>query len=84
MKKDWIDFLRRNTVGMKATGEAEAPHRLLADFDFSELVKSVTLKNFHFSQRRAVFEMRWKDFEHELELRVHMGPAEVDEESPSL
>jgi hypothetical protein len=29
MKKDWIDFLRRNTAGMKATGEAEALHRLL-------------------------------------------------------
>jgi hypothetical protein len=28
-KKDWIDFLRRNTVGMKASSEAEALHRLL-------------------------------------------------------
>jgi hypothetical protein len=35
-------------------------------------------------QRRAVFEIRWKDFEHELQLRVHMGLAEVDDESPSL
>jgi hypothetical protein len=29
MKKDWIDFLRRNIVGMKATSEAEALYRLL-------------------------------------------------------
>ena len=29
MKKDWIGCLRRNTVRMKATGEAEALHRLM-------------------------------------------------------
>jgi len=28
-KKDWIDFLRRNTVGIKASSEAEALHWLL-------------------------------------------------------
>jgi hypothetical protein len=28
-KKDWIDFLRRNMVGMKTSGEAEALHRLM-------------------------------------------------------
>ena len=41
----------------------------LAEFDFSELVKSVTLENFHFSQRRAVFEISWKEFGQDLELR---------------
>lgn len=28
-KKDWTDFLRRNMVGMKASNQAEALHRLL-------------------------------------------------------
>ncbi len=28
-KKDWIDFLRRNVVGIKASSEAEALHRLM-------------------------------------------------------
>ena len=28
-KKDWIDFLRRNIVGIKASSEAEALHRLM-------------------------------------------------------
>jgi hypothetical protein len=28
-KKDWIDFLRRNIVGMKASNETEAIHRLM-------------------------------------------------------
>ncbi len=28
-KKDWIDFLRRNMVGMKEASEAEALHRLM-------------------------------------------------------
>ena len=47
----------------------------------AELVKSVTLENFHFSQRRAVFEISWKEFGQDLELRVHIEPEEVDEES---
>ena len=55
----------------------------LAEFDFTELVKSVTLENFHFSQRRAVFEISWKEFGQDLELRVHIEPEEVDEESCS-
>ena len=53
----------------------------LAEFDFTELIKSVTLENFHFSQRRAVFEIGWKEFGQDLELRVHIEPEEVDEES---
>lgn len=52
----------------------------LAEFDFSELVKSVTLENFHFSQRRAVFEISWKEFGQDLELRVHIEPEEAGEE----
>ncbi len=52
-----------------------------AEFDFTELVKTVTMENFHFSQRRAVFEISWKQFGQDLELRVHIEPEEVDEES---
>jgi hypothetical protein len=52
----------------------------LAEFDFSELVKSVTLENFHFSQRRAVFEIGWKEFGQDLELRVHIEPKELNEQ----
>jgi hypothetical protein len=52
----------------------------LAEFDFTELVKSVTLENFHFSQRRAVFEISWKEFGQELELRVHIEPEALNEE----
>jgi hypothetical protein len=50
----------------------------LAEFDFTELVKNVTLENFHFSQRRTVFEISWKEFGQDLELRVHIEPKEVD------
>ena len=51
----------------------------LAEFDFTELVKSVPLENFHFSQRRAVFEISWKEFGQDLELRVHIEPEGLDE-----
>jgi hypothetical protein len=44
----------------------------LAEFDFTELVKSVTLENFHFSQQ-ASFEISWKGSGQDLELRVHIG-----------
>jgi hypothetical protein len=53
----------------------------LAEFDFTELIKAVPLESFHFSQRRAVFEIGWKEFGQDLELRVHIEPKEVDEES---
>jgi hypothetical protein len=46
----------------------------LAEFDFTQLAKNVTLENFHFSQRRAVFEIGWKEFGQDLELRVHIEP----------
>ncbi len=53
----------------------------LAEFDFSRLVKNVPLERFHFSQREAVFEIGWKEFGQDLELRVHIEPAEVEDES---
>ena len=47
----------------------------LAEFDFTQsAAKNVTLENFHFSQRRAVFEISWKEFGQDLELRVHIEP----------
>jgi hypothetical protein len=48
----------------------------LAEFDFTELIQAVRLENFHFSQRRAVFEIGWKEFGRDLELRVHIEPEE--------
>ncbi len=52
----------------------------LAEFDFLRLVEEVPVERFHFSQREGVFEIGWKEFGHELELRVHLQPAEMDEE----
>jgi hypothetical protein len=52
----------------------------LAEFDFTELIKAVPLENFHFSQRRAVFEIGWKEFGQDLELRVHLQPEGMGEE----
>ena len=44
----------------------------LAEIDFTELITAVPLEHFHFSQRRAVFEIGWKEFGQDLELRVHI------------
>jgi hypothetical protein len=52
----------------------------LAEFDFTELVKTVPLENLHFSQMRAIFEIGWKEFGQYLELRIHQVPEEADEE----
>ena len=52
----------------------------LAEFDFTELVKAVPLENFHFSQMRSIFEIGWKEFGQDLELRIHLVPEEADEE----
>ena len=74
----------REEVDEQANGhEGSGPDLLyeLAEFDFTELVKAVPLKNFHFSQRRAVFEIGWKEFGQDLELRVHIEPEEADEDS---
>ena len=53
--------------------ETEILHEL-AEFDFTELIQAVPLENLHFSQRRAVFEIGWKEFGQDLELRVHIEP----------
>ena len=50
-----------------------------AEFDFTDLVKEVPLENFHFSQRRQVFEIGWKEGGQELEVRIHIVPQEVED-----
>ena len=52
----------------------------LAELDFSLLVAEVPVEQFHYSQRQSVFEIGWKEFGHQLELRVHLMPADVSEE----
>jgi hypothetical protein len=49
----------------------------LAEFDFTDLVKQMPLEQFHFSQRRSLFEFGWKEDGQQLELRVHIVPREV-------
>lgn len=51
----------------------------LAEFDFTELGQQVTLEHFHFSQRESLFEIGWKENGQDLELRIHIEPAEQDE-----
>ena len=50
----------------------------LAEFEFGELVKEVPLEHFHFSQRRQIFEIGWKEGGQDMELRVHIVPVEME------
>ena len=52
----------------------------LAEFDFTELAKNISLGHFHFSQRRSIFEIGWEENGQQLELRVHLVPVEVCED----
>jgi len=52
----------------------------LAEFEFAELVKAVSLDHFHFSQLRAIFEIGWKESGQDMELRIHIEPEELPEE----
>jgi hypothetical protein len=54
-KKDWIDFLRRNTVGMKATGEAEALHRLLKVGPSKNYWNEFVFLAYHHHQADAIY-----------------------------
>jgi hypothetical protein len=47
-------------------------------YEFGEMVKTVPLEHLHFSQRRQVFEIGWKEDGRDLELRVHIMPVEVE------
>jgi len=49
-----------------------------AEFEFGKMVKEVPLEHFHFSQRRQIFEIGWKEGGRDLELRVHIMPVEVE------
>jgi len=53
----------------------------LAEFEFTELIKTVPLEHFHFSQWRRIFEIGWKEFGQDMELRVHLEPEEEGEEA---
>ena len=63
-------------------GHHQTEHGLLyelAEFDFTELAKEIALEHFHFSQRRSIFEIGWKEDGQQLELRIHIVPVEVAE-----
>jgi hypothetical protein len=49
----------------------------LAEFDFLHVAKEISADEFHFSQRRSIFEIAWKERGDNLELRIHIVPAEV-------
>ena len=49
-----------------------------AEFEFGEMMKVVPLEHLHFSQRRQIFEIGWKEDGQDMELRVHIVPVEVD------
>ena len=69
------------TEAHEGNGHQQTEHGMLyelAEFDFLELV-GMPLEHFHFSQRRSMFEVGWKEAGQDLELRVHMVPLEMDE-----
>jgi hypothetical protein len=69
--------------GHEGNGHHETGQGLLyelAEFDFAELANQVSLEHFHFSQRRAIFEIGWSENGQQLELRLHIEPLEVAED----
>jgi hypothetical protein len=54
-KKDWIDFLRRNTVGMKASSETEAPHRLMKFGPRTNYWNEFVFVAYHHHQADAIY-----------------------------
>ena len=57
--------------------EGEICHEF-AEFEFGDVVKVLPLEHLHFSQRRQIFEIVWKEDGHDLELKVHIVPVEVE------
>jgi len=51
----------------------------LAEFDFTDLAKEISIEHFHFSQLRSIFEIGWQEDNVQMELRVHIVPGEADE-----
>ncbi len=67
----------------EGNGHLQTDQRMLyelAEFDFSDLAEEVSLEHFHFSQHRAIFEIGWKEFDQDVELRVHIEPQEPEED----
>ena len=54
-KKDWIDFLRRNIVGMKASSEAEALHRLMKCGPRKNYWNEFVFLAYHHHQANAIY-----------------------------
>ena len=54
-KKDWIDFLRRNMVGMKAYSEAEALHRLMKFGPRKNYWNEFVFLAYHHHQSNVIF-----------------------------
>jgi hypothetical protein len=55
----------------------------LADFEFGGLAGGIPLKHLHFSQRRAVFEIGWREDGLNLALKVHIEPLAMGTEDPA-
>jgi hypothetical protein len=67
----------------ESNGHERSDHGLLyelAEFDFAGLHQEVPLEYLHFSQRRQIFEIGWKEFGKDSELQVHIEPEEVEAE----
>jgi hypothetical protein len=54
-KKDWIDFFRRNLVGMKASSEAEALHRLMKFGPRKTYWNEFVLLGYHHHQANVIY-----------------------------
>jgi hypothetical protein len=54
-KKDWTDFLRRGTVGMKAPSRAEAMHRLMKCGPKMNYWNEFVLLAYHHHRADAIF-----------------------------
>jgi hypothetical protein len=76
----WPVAVQEGVDGETNGHEEKGPYVLyeLAEFDLAELIKAVPLESLHFSQRRAVFEIGWKESGRDLELRVHLQPEVVE------
>ena len=52
----------------------------LAEFDFLHITEEIPEEHFHFSQARSLFEIGWQENGKNLELRIHILPAEVSDD----
>jgi hypothetical protein len=54
-KKDWVDFLRRNIVGTKASSEAEALHRFMKFGPTKNYWNEFVFRAYHHHQPDAIY-----------------------------